>query len=79
MLTGFLRDELDGMLVPDPLLGRTRLAWLGTGPVSSTPAAVKGEFYGTHSVDVAGELAKLGSDGYRPLRADTLTAVLAGA
>jgi len=25
-------------------------------------------FYGTHSVDVAGELAKLGSDGYRPLR-----------
>jgi Domain of unknown function (DUF4158) len=42
-LTGFLRDELDGMLVPDPLLGRTRLAWLGTGPVSSTPAAVKGE------------------------------------
>jgi hypothetical protein len=182
------------MLVPDPLLGRTRPAWLGTGPVSSTPAAVKGEldklaylrgmdahtldlsvlpaerrrflmalrdglrsgdvhvpgsrryadpasflltpqqwkpqrleychlvgkpptaadalalandelhaalsdleaqlargggnwpthhedihFYGTHSVDVAGELAKLGSDGYRPLRADTLTAVLAGA
>ena len=43
VLTGFLRDELDGMLVPDPLLGRTRLAWLGTGPVSSTPAAVKGE------------------------------------
>jgi hypothetical protein len=43
MLTGFLRDELDGILVPDPLLGRTRLAWLGTGPVSSTPAAVKGE------------------------------------
>jgi hypothetical protein len=42
-LTGFLRAELDGMLVPDPLLGRTRLAWLGTGPVSSTPAAVKGE------------------------------------
>ena len=25
-------------------------------------------FYGTHSVDVAGELAKLGSDSYRPLR-----------
>ncbi len=25
-------------------------------------------FYGTHSVDVAGELAKLGSDGYRPLK-----------
>src|SRR6266568_1615426 len=42
-LTGFLRAELDGMLVPGPLLGRTRLAWLGTGPVSSTPAAVKGE------------------------------------
>ena len=43
MLTGFLRAELDGMLVPDPLLGRTRLAWLGMGPTSSTPAAVKGE------------------------------------
>ena len=43
MLTGFLRAELDGMLVPDPLLGRTRLAWLGTGPTSSTPGAVKGE------------------------------------
>ncbi len=42
ILTGFLRAELDGMLVPDPVLGRTRLAWLGTGPVSSTPA-VKGE------------------------------------
>lgn len=28
-------------------------------------------FYGTHSVDVAGELAKLGSDGYRPLRTAT--------
>ena len=25
-------------------------------------------FYGTHSVDVTGELAKLGSDGFRPLR-----------
>jgi hypothetical protein len=34
-------------------------------------------FYGTHSVHVDGELAKLDSDGYRPLRADTLTAVLA--
>ena len=43
MLAGFLRRELDGMLVPDPLLGRTRLAWLGTGPTASTPAAVKGE------------------------------------
>ena len=43
VLTGFLRHELDGMLVPDPLLGRTRLARLGTGPTSSTPAAVKGE------------------------------------
>ena len=25
-------------------------------------------FYGTHSVDVDGELAKLDADGYRPLR-----------
>ena len=37
------RAELDGMLVVDPVLGRTRLAWLGTGPVAATPAAVKGE------------------------------------
>ncbi len=29
-------------------------------------------FYGTHSVDVDGELAKLDSDGYRPLRAGSL-------
>ena len=25
-------------------------------------------FYGTHTVDVDGELAKLDADGYRPLR-----------
>ncbi|MEV1319690.1 hypothetical protein AB0J14_26835 [Micromonospora arborensis] len=25
-------------------------------------------FYGTHSVDIDGELAKLDADGYRPLR-----------
>ena len=31
------------MLAVDPVLGRTRLSWLGTGPVSATPAAVKGE------------------------------------
>lgn len=30
-------------------------------------------FYGTHSVDVDGEPAKLDSDGYRPLRAVTAT------
>lgn len=39
MLTAFLRGEVDGTLVPDPLLGRTRLAWLGTGPTSLAPAA----------------------------------------
>jgi hypothetical protein len=37
------RAELDGLLVVDPLLGRTRLAWLNTGPTQATPAAVKGE------------------------------------
>jgi hypothetical protein len=31
------------MLVPDLVLGRTRLAWLGDGPTAATPAAVKGE------------------------------------
>jgi hypothetical protein len=30
-------------------------------------------FYGTHSVDVDGELAELDADGYRPLRASTAT------
>jgi hypothetical protein len=28
-------------------------------------------FYGTHSVDIDGELAKLDADGYRPLRGST--------
>jgi hypothetical protein len=32
-----------GCWCPHPLLGRTRLAWLGTGLTSSAPAAVKGE------------------------------------
>jgi hypothetical protein len=31
-------------------------------------------FYGTHSVDVDGELAKLDADGYRPLRTPALAA-----
>ena len=31
------------MLAVDPVLGRTRLSWLGSGPVAATPAAVKGE------------------------------------
>src|SRR5260370_1923979 len=35
--------ELDELLAVDPVLGRTRLSWLGTGPVAATPAAVKGE------------------------------------
>lgn len=37
------RAELDLLLVPDAYLGRTPLAWLGIGPTSATPAAVKGE------------------------------------
>ena len=31
------------LLAVDPVFGRTRLAWLGTGPVSASPAAVKDE------------------------------------
>jgi len=31
-------------------------------------------FYGTHSVDVDGELAKLDADGYRPLRPTAIPA-----
>jgi Domain of unknown function (DUF4158) len=37
------RAELDELLVVDPLLGRTRLAWLGIGPTQATPGAVKDE------------------------------------
>lgn len=36
-------------------------------------------FYGTHSVDVAGELAKLGSDGYCPLSSTAAQPGSAGA
>jgi hypothetical protein len=43
LLTSRLRQELDELLVVDSLLGRTRLAWLGLGPTSSSPAAVKAE------------------------------------
>lgn len=37
------REELDGLLVPDPDLGCSPLRWLETGPVSASPAAVKTE------------------------------------
>ena len=43
MLTERRRAELDRMLAVDPVLGRTRLTWLGTGPVAATPASVKAE------------------------------------
>jgi len=37
------RMELDGMLVVDPALGGTPLAWLEAGPTSASPAVVKTE------------------------------------
>ena len=43
LLTDRRRDELDLLLVSDAYLGRTPLAWLGIGPTSSSPAAVKAE------------------------------------
>ena len=43
MLTERRRAELDRMLAVDPVLGRTRLTWLATGPVAATPASVKAE------------------------------------
>ena len=43
MLTERRRAELDRMLAVDPVLGRIRLTWLGTGPVAATPASVKAE------------------------------------
>jgi len=44
-----------------------------TGPLLPAPHHENVHFYGTHSVDVDGELAKLDSDGYRPLRAVAAT------
>jgi len=43
LLTPRRQAELDELLAVDPVLGRTRLSWLGTGPVAATPAAVKDE------------------------------------
>ena len=43
LLTLRRQAELDELLAVDPVLGLTRLSWLGTGPVAATPAAVKGE------------------------------------
>jgi Domain of unknown function (DUF4158) len=43
LLTLQRRADLDSLLAVDPVLGRTRLAWLGTGPTSASPAAVKDE------------------------------------
>jgi len=37
------RAELDGLLVVDPMVGRTRLTWLQTGATTSSPDAVKTE------------------------------------
>lgn len=43
LLTDRRCAELDLLLVPDANLGRTPLAWLGVGPTSSSPAAVRAE------------------------------------
>nr|WP_243706298.1 DUF4158 domain-containing protein [Micromonospora sp. KC721] len=43
LLTDRRCAELDLLLVPDAYRGRTPLAWLGVGPTSSSPAAVKTE------------------------------------
>lgn len=41
LLTDRRCAELDLLLVPDTYLGRAPLAWLGVGPTSSSPSAVK--------------------------------------
>lgn len=43
LLSAQHRAELDELLVVDPLVGRSRLAWLGLGPTQASPAAVKAE------------------------------------
>ncbi|MEV4297006.1 hypothetical protein [Microbispora rosea] len=35
--------RLDGLLVTDPVIGMSRLRWLGKGPVEASPAAVEAE------------------------------------
>jgi Domain of unknown function (DUF4158) len=55
------RTDLDRLLVVDPQLGRTPLAWLGTGPTQATPGAVNAELkklaclrrLGVHSLDLS--------------------------
>ena len=58
------------MDLPEPIC--SRLLHLRGNPTRSGSQAAPYHgnirFYGAHSVNVAGELAKLGSDGYRPLR-----------
>lgn len=41
LLTARMRDDLDGLLVPNAGSGVTRLAWLTTSAVEATAAAVK--------------------------------------
>lgn len=43
LVTPQRRADLDSLLIVDPELRRTRLAWLGNGPTSASPAAVKDE------------------------------------
>jgi hypothetical protein len=58
-----------GRVVDDEVLAHI---WPPTTRTCTSTANV--HFYGTHSVDIDGELAQLDADGYRPLRlADTAT------
>jgi len=73
LLTPHRRTELDSLLAVDPVLGRTRLAWLEAGPVSATPDAVKDELgklaflrgMDAHTIDLSAlpaERARSGED-----------------
>ncbi len=56
------RADLDRLLVVDPRLGHTPLAWLGSGPTQATPGAVKAELdklaylrrLDAHTLDLSG-------------------------
>ena len=61
LLTRHRQAGLDALLAVDAALGRTRLAWLETGPAAATPAAVKDELeklaflrgMDTHTLDLS--------------------------
>ena len=64
LLTSELRDQLDAVLQPDPVTGRTRLAWLQREATAITPSAILTEI---------GKLTSLQATGAHTWNLDALT------